>query len=302
MYLCRGLHEPKIPETFTHIADHPDVITDPYPLPDTMARLAGGDLLVVGTNLSAIEIALDLADRGSTVTMASRNGLLPSVRRVLPDDLDLLDAWRRRLADGLPSSAEQAAQLIARNAEELGRPFPQDDPGSFTPAALLEKEIDACLGDNHWSELIIPLSRVLNRSPEAARPGGEAMEGPPLRRYTNAIPLDTAYRLQGALGRGSVTITTIGPTLEAGALADFRLDDPGRLRRFDAVVLACGWELPGPIPGFPDQWVSSHPSDLRQPGPWTVPIGIEAHHVLAVPNALFATEDQIHGLATAGLL
>ncbi|GAB78429.1 FAD-NAD(P)-binding [Austwickia chelonae] len=302
IYLCRGLSEPKIPATFTHIADHPAVVTDPYPLSDTVTRLTGQDVLVVGTNLSAVEIALELVDHGGTVTMASRQGLLPSVRRVLPDDPDLMAEWRRRLAGDIPSSAEETATLIVRSAAELDRPFPTDDPTKTPRKDLLEKEIDDCDRETHWSELIIPLARVLNRSPEAARPGSEAMEGPPLRRYTNAIPLDTACRLRQALTEETLRITTIGPLLEAGELADFRLDDLDRPRRFDAVVLACGWELPGPVPGLPDRWVSGRSSDLRRTGPWAVPIGIEAHDVLAVPNGLFAAEDQIRGLATAGLL
>lgn len=291
LYLCRGLHTPKIPEDFTPIAAHPDVVTHPYPIAATADRLAGRHVLVVGSNLSAVEIALELTDRGGTVVMASRDGILPSVRRLLPDDPVMTAQWQLRLQGGIPSRPESAADVFAWHARRLGRPFPTDDPESFEPLALLEKEIAACADDRHWSGLIIPLSRVLNQWPEAARTGGEALEGPPLRRFTNAVPLDTACRLQAAMAAGSVTVTTIDPIMESGDLDVFREGGSGD-GRFGAVVLACGWEQPAPVPGIPDRWVCGHPRD-DDSGPWVVPIGIEAYRELAVPNALFAAEAQL---------
>ncbi len=82
------------------LAGRPGFVADPYPLTEPLPT--GEPVTVLGSNLSAVDIAVALLRRGHTapIRLMSRNGLLPSVR------------CRPAVID--PAEAEQLAEAVQR--------------------------------------------------------------------------------------------------------------------------------------------------------------------------------------------
>ncbi|MEU8133618.1 FAD/NAD(P)-binding protein [Streptodolium elevatio] len=64
------------------LAGHPGFTVDPYPLADTLERVAAdADVAVIGSGLTAVDVVVSLAARGHAgrITLLSRSGVLPHV-------------------------------------------------------------------------------------------------------------------------------------------------------------------------------------------------------------------------------
>ncbi|NGO06285.1 FAD-dependent oxidoreductase [Streptomyces sp. HC44] len=138
--LCVGGGTPPDPYG---LDEFPGFTTDPYPLADTLDHVpAGGDVAIIGSGLTAVDVVVSLAARGhqGRITLLSRSGVLPHVWQ-RPDDRrprhvtaervaglhqargnvtldDLVGLLRRELADAGEDFDELAAELRGTEAED----------------------------------------------------------------------------------------------------------------------------------------------------------------------------------------
>ncbi|MEV0115580.1 FAD/NAD(P)-binding protein [Streptomyces sp. NPDC050844] len=138
--LCVGAGTP--PDLYG-LTGNPGFTADPYPLADTLDRVpAGGDVAVIGSGLTAVDVVVSLAARGHTgrITLLSRSGVLPYVWQ-RPDDRrprhltaervtelhqargevtldDLIGLLRAELADADEDFDELAAELVGTTSDD----------------------------------------------------------------------------------------------------------------------------------------------------------------------------------------
>ncbi|MFC9856285.1 MULTISPECIES: FAD/NAD(P)-binding protein [unclassified Streptomyces] len=116
-------HETRDPYDLTGA---PGYISDPYPLGETVAAVpADAPVLVIGTGLTAVDVALAMLrrDRTAPVVLTSRTGLLPSVRTDLSDLPAPEYLTRERLGPLLASDGSlipRIADLIDRELRTVG--------------------------------------------------------------------------------------------------------------------------------------------------------------------------------------
>ena len=197
------------------LAGRSGFIADPYPLTEPLE--AGTAVTVLGSNLSAVDLAIALLRRGDlgTIRLMSRNGLLPSVRGVRPSgdagaisDLECLvrltpsaELWtaagrllRRHLASMQARQDEAARDLSAGepSIERLRRQLDQTGDVSWRGALL--SLIDP-VGELLWQRLPITtrqffLSRINSR----------------IATVLNPMPPETAETLLEALSDGRLEV------------------------------------------------------------------------------------------------
>ena len=84
--LALGIGPPRIPAGLTAVASHPRCVVDPW-APAALDGIGAGDrVALVGTGLTAVDVALAAAERGATrIVGMSRHGLLPATHGPLED-------------------------------------------------------------------------------------------------------------------------------------------------------------------------------------------------------------------------
>ncbi len=291
VYLCRGLSRPLIPSLYSELVGRPTVASSPYPLRRIRTLFAGRRVVIIGTNLSAVETALMLAATGSQVVMASRSATVPSVRTHLSDRDDLLTLAQHAVASYHPQQGGFAAYL-SRHSSQWGYGFPDASPVGQQGDAVaddLQASLDSCATPSHWSHLVAPWCRAMNTRPELTEVFRRDLEHPRLRRYINAINAPTARALIPHLREGSIRIVHSGPVQPQGS--GYLMHSPDGEISAEAVVLACGWDWPEQLPTI------GRSSDATSTlAPAVIAVGAEAHPHLAVPNALFSLEDHLRRL------
>ena len=303
LYLCRGLTEPHVPAElrarFSRLGVGPDeMIESPYPLDARVGDITGRTVVVIGSGLSAVEAAVTLATAGCEVVLASRTGTLPSVRRTLPDDPDLARWFVERIQNSSPRSDEQMTRLLAGCFTDLGAGLPGPGGPVGTTADIitrLDREIDECWSVGHWSRPIIPMCRAVNSLPNHCEIARRAVESPLLRRHTNAMSLTAATALAAALRQGTIRTTSIDAVFSDDRLGRPR-SRPWCPERVDTVVFACGWRPPVVPDGASGVPWTTDPAATWGAAAHVIPIGTEARGRIAVPNALFALDQQLRAL------
>ena len=170
VFLCVGSAEP---DDVYGLAGRPGFIADPYPLDELRDEIdEHSPVAVLGTGLSAVDVALRLAERGhrGPVTLFSRSGYLPAVRgstalsmplrTIRPGDLARLTARRGHLA------VRDLWQVIGREFRAQGIPphtitreFRRDEP----PATRLRRQRDEAVVGNRAHALLLDIAGVLVR-------------------------------------------------------------------------------------------------------------------------------------------
>ncbi|MEU4157917.1 FAD/NAD(P)-binding protein [Actinoplanes sp. NPDC026670] len=249
--VCVGLGEPIVPMLMTPYVGHPAFVPTPYPAA-AMLRQAqpGGDVLVLGSRLSAIETALLLIDSGRRVVISSPSGELPAVRTRLArtEPAAWLAAQLGRLAGDLPDPAmdRAAARLLVRAIRRV-RPLAlrHQIVQAGDPHERLRRETAlAETDDTPWQDVVAGVIDGLNEWLPQAGPARAAAfmkrHRSLISRYVSAIPLGSARRLLDAIDAGRLTVRTypagVEPTADGGWTATW--DDTSR--RFDTVVAAAG--------------------------------------------------------------
>lgn len=240
--LCPGSGPPLDPYG---LAGTPGFHPDPYPLSAVLPRIAeDAHVLVLGTGLSGVDVALGLLSRGHSgrITLTSRHGLLPGVRarqrpfdlvRLTPDEvrrradrhggLRLRDVWELLRAELAAAGTDLATETAARPAHERLR----------TDLARLD--------GNPYQTIATTALRDVRESVWSA--WGDAEKRLFLRRFHpfakplyNPMPEPTARTLLAAMDAGQLAVRagTAGVTAAAGG--GFLWDGGGRRTRVQAVV------------------------------------------------------------------
>ncbi|MFB4316615.1 FAD/NAD(P)-binding protein [Actinomadura sp. 21ATH] len=199
------------------LAGAPGFVADPYPLERTLADVpAGRDVVVIGTGLTAVDIAVSLAARGheGRIALASRGGALPFV-------------WQR------PAAAEPR-HLTAGRLRSLDAPVPLDVLIGLIRAELADRGED-------WDALAADIAAAMKADPARnLREQLAAVDAPPMGRRIVQVAAHTvgplAWRLLAGpdrerLRRGLFrTITAVAsPMVPRNAAVLLDLFDSGRL-------------------------------------------------------------------------
>jgi hypothetical protein len=199
-------------------------------------------VLILGTKLSAIELALAILDRGGSVCLASPSGVLPAVRTILgpstsnrtPNTADL-----RTSIDGcLQWSNTSLAELEARAVSD--------------PLDLLKYEIsEAEAGANLWQHRIGTIIDEINAT-EFTGSAHLKTQMATVRtfnsRFISAMPLESATKLQNAAADGRFRVKKL-TNLEVESTS------------FSSVLSAQGFEPPRS-----PQWISAEHLSLDGQG------------------------------------
>ncbi|MCP2339003.1 FAD/NAD(P)-binding protein [Actinomadura rupiterrae] len=236
--VCSGWGPPRVPDGLDRM---PGVVPSPFPERRMLESVPpSGNVLVLGTKLSAIDAALLLARHGHRVTMASPSGDLPAVRtrtvrgavRIDPAEVGRLD----------PADPRLTRRILALAARTLGLPLSCADASRGTVERLRAEIGLARRGQVGWQDVLVELVDIANpmllrRDADARRRVHRACG--PLMRYLGAFPLCNAERLLALLDSGQVRVRAGAPS---------RLDGPsrvqwpdGRTERFDTIVCATGF-------------------------------------------------------------
>ncbi|RJQ72210.1 hypothetical protein D5S17_26480 [Pseudonocardiaceae bacterium YIM PH 21723] len=194
------------------LAKQPGYVHDPYPLRDQLPDVAADrDVLVLGTGLTAVDIALYLLDRGhrGAISMLSRRGVLPAVRsfaaarplRYLTGDALAAGMSCGRLLRELRNELRAAGFDVAEAARDLGVGEPAHQ--------RLARQVAA--GDVPWQPTLI---QAAMQSIERLWPLLPARERDRfMRRWhhvfnslVNPMPPRTAHRLLSAMDAGQLTV------------------------------------------------------------------------------------------------
>ncbi|WP_413796864.1 FAD/NAD(P)-binding protein [Streptomyces iranensis] len=211
--LCLGTPRPA---DIYQLTGRPGFVADPYPLPPSLP--GGVPVTVLGSNLSAVDIAVALLRRGHTapVRLVSRNGLLPSVRcrpaAIGPAEAGQLaeavratppaSLWRtvrrllhRRLAAHGAPEEEMALDLAAGEpaAGRLARQLGRTDAANCWRAVLLPL-LDP-VGELFWQRLPLRTREVFLRRHNTV-----------LATVLNPMPPATAALLLEGLGTGALQV------------------------------------------------------------------------------------------------
>ncbi len=225
-------------------------VEDPYPLKDLVAAVpSGAPTLVLGTGLTAVDVALALLrrPRQAPITLASRNGLLPGVRnpRVFTTPVrsttqrfaelagsgrmqSLADVWgfvaeelRSRGLHGPHiaeefSSAENALDRMARHLREVDAGYMWREVASATLHPVIEKV---------WGEITNAEKDIFLRRYRSA-----------YTAFMNPIPPETARKLLDAQEKGLIRVASGVESVSLEADGKYSMETPAGVTRFSAVV------------------------------------------------------------------
>ncbi|MEU0663814.1 FAD/NAD(P)-binding protein [Streptomyces lavendulocolor] len=248
--ICAGLTKPRIPDGFQNYREHPRLILMPYPTADMRARIAVDEaqVLVVGSGLSAIDIAHLLCIDGYQVTMASRSGVLPAVRsRFLYNSrpFEILSQIRELSVDD-PDLHNRLKHIVTAAVREI-HPLPLRDQVSHAvdPLQRLREETQlAVAGLCHWQEAAYALlDIIMDWTAGVSQIMRDALLAPyrqTLWRYLGAMALPNAQRLLKHAESGLLRLTTYNPIFVRGTEEGFEVSG----KRYDYVVGAAGFSAP----------------------------------------------------------
>lgn len=209
-------------EPLPMLADHTRYISNIYQISNWEERLPGGGrALVFGSKLSAIDATVSLLKRRSdvSVTLASRGGELPAVRReLLLQELPNFNSTNPRLPGDYPGLRSIFVQA-ARDLRDLDGRKSSRLP-SRCPEEQLESDIEACeLGTNRWQFAIGHFIEEMNRIwPKLAV--GDQREfkrrySPFISRFVSSFPLQNAKILQKGFAEKKLSVVKLN-----GGIAD----------------------------------------------------------------------------------
>lgn len=241
------------------LAQDPRYIANIYQSPQWEERLQlNGHVLVLGSKLSAIDATVSLLTKRDDVqvTMVSRGGVLPSVRReLLLQELPNMNAKNPTLPRDYPRLRSIFVQA-ARDLRQLsgGR---SRAPDELLPDKQLDRDIEACeAGTNKWQHAIGHFIEEMNNFwpllTAADQKEFKRRYSPFISRFVSSFPLQNATVLQNGFAKGQLSVAKVGSKLanlvEAGTLLLGRAELTGR--QFDLVVNCTGlnplafWETP----------------------------------------------------------
>ncbi|MEU7989570.1 FAD/NAD(P)-binding protein [Streptosporangium canum] len=203
------------------LARTPGYINDSYPLSAQLAAIQHeAHVLVLGTGLTAVDTVLFLLENGHRggITMASRNGLLPTVRTsaTAPELRHLSHAAvRAALAVDPVMTGERLLALLDRELQEVGtglnRACAEAVPGESVARRLRRQLQQARDGGALWQPVIIEamhesVELIWHAMPDAERRRFLTRWHRKFVSLLSPMPQQTAVRLQTAADAGQLRV------------------------------------------------------------------------------------------------
>lgn len=252
--ICTGTGKPRVPAWGAEHEDEPTFVTSPYSaeFDELLASRPGLRVLVLGTNLTAVDAVKSVLRAGGTCAMTSPSGVLPAVRTALT-----LRSPVELRADEFAAISRSPAQLrhgiiahLAAVGREAGVPLGNQVARAVTTSTRLAEEIalaraDAAVWQYTIGHLLDLANDVWSHLPRQQMSALTAACGPWIKRYVSAIPLVSAQELHSGLTEDRILVRTLPTRVERTKLG-WRVEWPeARSETFDMVVCAAGNE-PGP--------------------------------------------------------
>ncbi|GAB3109789.1 FAD/NAD(P)-binding protein [Streptomyces calidiresistens] len=200
----------------------PGYLHHPYPLGGMAERTPpGAPVLVIGTGLTAVDVALTLLDRdpAGPVTMVSRNGLLPPPRVALDEPSPPVHLTRERLDEAIRESRtdgalmSRVAALVDAELREHGAGAQEllPDPAAGADAAGRLRKALAEPQGRPWQSVLVHaaadhFAHVFHHLSEAEKRTVVTTMHPHLRSFGVPIPRRSAERLLAALDGGALRV------------------------------------------------------------------------------------------------
>lgn len=249
--LCVGAGEPADPH---RLAGHPGFVADPYPVVRRLAGIGDRDRVVVlGSGLTAVDVVLSLTAAGhkGEILLASRRGVLPSVRqRPVEYTLRYFTAahFRAMAARGERLALADAVALMGTELAAAGSRIDAvtreiASGGVEDPVARLRRQLGLVDGTD-------PGMRILQRSVPDTGPDVwpllcEHDRSQLVRHHYRTImslccpmPPASATTLLERFGRGLLEVVRGVERVTAGSSGGFQVHTGDGVRRADVVVNA----------------------------------------------------------------
>ncbi|GGK00779.1 hydroxyacylglutathione hydrolase [Pilimelia anulata] len=279
-----------------HLYGHPAVVTDPW-APGALARIdPARPVLLLGTGLTAVDVALTLARGGhrAPIVLTSRHGLLPRTHRGAPDP----DPVGRPAAGPPDPAATGAGPAAAPALHALAAVWP---PVAPTLAALVRAVRSAAAASGDWRAAVDGLRPHLDGYWRGLTPADRGRFLRHLARYwevhRHRMAPAVAAELAALRSAGALAVRP-GGLRELWADADSVLrarlaDDPAGEEPYGAVVNCTG---PGLWPAHAAPVVRSLVgAGLARPGPYGLGLDVTPEGAL-----LDGTGSPQHTLWTVG--
>lgn len=215
--LCIGAGKPSDPYRLTRV---PGYISDPYPLGKTADSVpADARALIVGTGLTAVDVALSLLSRqpNGPITMVSRTGLLPMPRAALGQIPTPIHLTRPRIENVIRNTVgpllPRIIALVDAELREIGTDLttvlPQLAPR--TDAATRLREALAIPQGHPWQAALVNAAKehfsyVYHHLSDAEKQVVVKEMHPYIRSFAVPMPRSSATRLLAALDSGALRV------------------------------------------------------------------------------------------------
>lgn len=326
--ICNGFGNPIIPECIHPHTLAPTILTSPYPEQKMIEALSRHNrVLVLGSHLSAIDVALILCRREHSVTIRSPSGMLPAVRTSLvrsPDNLvnhTEVAAIVATIDYRTPDFEQKLSELVIHTIEKITPlPLSAQIAREHSAAQTLRTEIAlAQAGKTQWEYALFAIVNALNKvarrqqDPAFTQKIYECCRGS-LSRYLGAMPLQNAEKILHHIDANRLRVNHGKLTAVERKENQWQVKwCSGESSTFDAIVCATGNYLPRyhatpetlTLVNDPKQRVTSPeltpelavklPGTLRCERIWH--IGVASHLIAPFNNGLFFAVDQANEVA-----
>ncbi|MBF4603456.1 FAD/NAD(P)-binding protein [Curtobacterium sp. VKM Ac-2884] len=249
--LCAGVGAPRVPPAWARLSGEASFFQSPYDerFDEFLRHDPGARVLVLGTNLTAVDAAKTILQRGGSVVMVSPTAVLPSVRtslRRVPTHPIGLDEFTRLSAD--PSSFwDGYSSHLDQAGRDRGMPLrTQVSDAVGAVSRLADETALAFEGRIPWQESVgeyIDLAnRVWSRLPGNHMRALSSVSAEWMKRHVSAIPIENAWALLSAHDDSRLDVRELPDQVERKA-GGWRVRwTVGQPRHFSAVVCAAGSE------------------------------------------------------------
>lgn len=252
---------------------------------DDFVRSGRADrVLVLGTNLSAVDAARTSLQGGSEVVMASPTGELPAVRTAITLNSPF-PLGRQRFAELSRSPSTFRRGVVAhldRASTDLGIPLMDQFSRDPSPIRRLHDEVMLAEGGlTLWQlavgELLDLANDVWSRLPARRRAYLSAGCRTWIKRFVSSMPLENAVALSGAAQEGRLTVRRLPDQITRRPQGWQVSWDAHSTEYFSAVICAAGHRNP--------PWAWSSGGRLEPLGPSDEPLRPQADLRLPPPPA-----------------
>lgn len=205
---------------FKHLAKYKSYFSSPYPEHEVTELAAkDSDVLVIGTRLSAIDIVLALKAAGhyGKITLASRQGLFPAVRRYFEKTFSEFLNEEDILKEVAENRKSPSQILKIKLQQALKHAYQSEIPNNYLleqgrqGGGTLEKDYACALDEtSHWQKLMVPMVESMEAlwSVMTCPQKKDFLnnEFGHILRYIAAFPIQNAQKILSLLQSGEIEI------------------------------------------------------------------------------------------------